>query len=400
MTTHQVAIVGAGLGALRTAESLRANGFTGGITVIGDEHFYPYNRPPLSKEVLAGTVEAETLELARRFDDITWQLGSPVIASDLDARTLTLADGTVVPFDGLVIASGIRPRKLPIPGPSGNRYTLRTRADAEQLKHQLLPGTRVLIMGAGFIGCEVAATAIKRGCDVTIVALDAEPMVRPLGMELGAGMRRYHEAQGVTFFLGHTITSFTGDGEVATGAILDDGTVVPADVIIEAVGSIANTEWLSNQGIDLSDGIETDANMVVTDLKDRFPAVAAGDLARHPNALFGDVPRRVEHWDMPSHTGKRAGATLAKLMLGEQPALEPFAVVPSFWSDQYDVNLQSFGMPGIATEVRIVDGQADGDSIVEYHDASGLVGVIGRNRTRDLARYRKDLQSRLPEGRE
>ena len=249
-------------------------------------------------------------------------------------------------------------------------------------------------MGAGFIGCEVAATAIGLGCEVTIVALDPEPMMRPLGAELGAAMRRRHEAHGVRFLLGHTITAFTGEGDVATGAVLDDGTVLEADVIIEAVGSVANTEWLADQGIDLSDGIAVDANMVVTELADRVPAVAVGDLARHPNALFGDIPRRIEHWDMPTATGQRAGASLAALMRGETPAHAPFAVVPSFWSDQYDVNLQSFGMPGIATEIRVVDGDVDSDVIVEYHDDSGLVGVISLNRTRELAQYRKQLRAR------
>jgi 3-phenylpropionate/trans-cinnamate dioxygenase ferredoxin reductase subunit len=398
MSTPQVVIVGAGLGALRTAESLRANGFTGDITVIGDEPFMPYNRPPLSKELLAGTVAADTLEFPRNVDDITWRLSSSVVASDLDARTLTLDDGSTIPFDGLVIASGIRSRNLPIPGPTGHRFTLRTRDDAERLQPVLTDGARVLIMGAGFIGCEVAATAAERGCEVTVVALDAEPMIRPLGAELGAAMRRRHEAHGVTFLLGRTITEFTGTGVNATGAVLDDGTIIPADVIIEAVGSVANTEWLADQGIDLSDGVETDSNMIATDARDRAPVVAVGDLARHPNALFGNVPRRIEHWDMPSHTGKRAGASLAALLRGEQPDATPFAVVPSFWSDQYDVNLQSFGMPGLGTDVRIVDGDVDGDCIVEYRDDSGLVGVVGLNRTRDLAQYRKQLQSRLSEG--
>jgi 3-phenylpropionate/trans-cinnamate dioxygenase ferredoxin reductase component len=394
VTTQQVAIVGAGLGALRTAEALRAHGFTGEITVIGDEPHLPYNRPPLSKEVLAGSVTPDTLEFPRKVDDITWRLSSTAVASDLDRRTLTLDDGSTIPFDGLVIASGIRPRTLPIPGPTGNRFTLRTIADAEHLQRALIPGARVLIMGAGFIGCEVAATAIARGCDVSVVALDPEPMIQPLGAELGAAMRRRHEAQGVTFYLGHTIAEFTGSGKNATGAVLDDGTVIPADVIIEAVGSIANTEWLADQGIDLTDGVETDANMVVRDVTGRVPVVAVGDVARHPNALFGHSPRRIEHWDMPSHTGKRAGASLAALMRGERPQPEPFAVVPSFWSDQYDINLQSFGMPGLGTDVRVVDGDLDGDCIVEYHDDSGLVGAIGINRTRDLAQYRKQLQSR------
>lgn len=389
-----VAIVGAGLGALRTAESLRANGFTGSITVIGDEPYPPYSRPPLSKEVLAGELDGASTEFPHALDDVTWRLGHSVIASDLDARTLTLDDGTVVPFDGLVIASGIRPRKLPIPGPEGNRYTLRTRDDAEHLRELLVPGARVLIMGAGFIGCEVAATAISRGCEVTIVALDAEPMLRPLGEQLGAAMRRHHEAHGVRFMLGRTVTEFTGDGATAKGAVLDDGTRIDADVIIEAVGSVTNTEWLEGQGVDLSDGIMTDANLMVVDLADRLPAVAVGDVARHPNALFGNIPRRIEHWDMPTHTGTRAGASLAAHLAGESPEVQPFDVVPSFWSDQYDINIQSFGMPGIATRTELADGDIDGDCIVEYFGDAGLVGVVGINRARDLAQYRKQLRKR------
>lgn len=393
-----IAIVGAGLGGLRTAESLRANGFTGSITIIGDEPYFPYSRPPLSKELLAGEVAAESTEFPRALDDIQWLLGSAVVAADVDAQTLTLANGDLVSFDGLVIASGIRPRKLQIPGPLGNRWTLRTRQDVEQLREHFIPGAHVVIMGAGFIGCEVAATAVGLGCHVSIVALDAEPMIRPLGSELGAAMRRKHEQHGVRFFLGRTVTSFIGVGSQVTGVILDDGTTLPADVVIEAVGSVANTEWLADQGIDLSDGVETDANLVVVDLKDRFPAVAVGDIARHPNALFGNVPRRIEHWDMPTHTGTRAGASLAALMRGEALADHPFDVVPSFWTDQYDVNLQSFGMPGIANRALVVDGDIDGNCIMEYHDDTGLVGVVGVNRARDLGRYRKELRTRDREG--
>lgn len=394
MTSGQVVVVGAGLGGLRAAESLRGAGYDGHIVIVGDEPHHPYNRPPLSKEALSGGVSVEELEFRRKssVDDVEWRLGSPVVSSDLTAQTVTLADGSVIPFDGLVVASGIRPRALPIPGPAKGRYFLRTAQDAARVREHLVPGARVVIMGAGFIGCEVAATAVGLGATVHVVALDEEPMVRPLGRELGAGMRRRHEAKGVVFHLGRTITEFLGEDHV-TGARLDDGTELDADVVIEAVGSVANTEWLDGNGLDLSDGLLVDEGMRVTDAP--CPVVAVGDLARHPNALFPGPARRIEHWNMPTETGRRAGATLAALLSGQEPAAAPFSAMPSFWSDQYKHKVQSFGMPGIAHRISLVDGDVDGPCIVEYLDDTGLVGVVGIDRTSDLAPYRARLQQRL-----
>ncbi len=388
-----VVIVGAGLGGLRSAESLRAAGYAGPITVVGDEPYLPYNRPPLSKEALAGGIDVTGLEFRRKatVEDVDWRLGCHAASASLADHTVTLADGTVLPFDGLVIASGIRPRRLPIPGPTEGRHVLRTADDAMKLRTLLTPGAHVIIMGAGFIGCETAATARKLGAKVAIVAIDAEPMIRPLGAELGAGMRRRHETHGVRFHLGHSIDAFSGRDRVRSVA-LSDGTELPADVVIEAVGSIANTEWLAGNGLDLTDGVHVDSSMrVATDLAQ---VVAVGDIARHPNALFGGIPRRIEHWNMPTETGRRAGATLAALLAGDEPSDAPFTAMPSFWSDQYDYALQSFGMPGIADRIEVVEGDTDGPCIVEYHNTSGLVGVVGIDRTPDLIPYRKQLAAR------
>ena len=388
-----VVIVGAGLGGLRSAETLRAAGYAGAITVVGDEEYLPYNRPPLSKEALAGGIDVASLEFRRKpsVDDVRWLLGTPVVGSDLAARTVTLSDGTVLAFDGLVAASGIRPRRLPIPGPADGRFALRTAADALAVREYLTPGAVVIIMGAGFIGCEAAATAIKLGCTVHVVALDEEPMIRPLGAELGAAMRRRHEARGVHFHLGQTIDSFAGADRVRSVS-LSDGTELPADIVIEAVGSVANTEWLRGNDLDLSDGLLTDSSMQVhTALA---PLVAVGDLARHPNGHFGGVPRRIEHWNIPTETAKRAGPTLAAILRGEEPDRSPFLAMPAFWSDQYEFTLQSFGMPGIADRVEVVSGTVDEPCIVEYSDASGLVGVVGVDRTAEVAHYRKALLAR------
>ena len=388
-----VVVVGAGLGGLRVAESLRGSGYGGRITVVGDEDYLPYNRPPLSKEALADGVDVHSLAFTRKasVDDVEWLLGAGAESAALADRTVTLTDGRVLNFDGLAVASGIRPRRLPIPGPTAGRHALRTAADALAVREHLVPGANVVIMGAGFIGCEAAATARKFGCNVHIVAIDEQPMIRPLGAELGAGMRRRHEANGVHFHLGHTIDAFHGDSRVRSVS-LSDGSEIPADVVIEAVGSVANTEWLDGNGLDLSDGLLVDSAMQVDGAA--APMVAVGDLARHPNALFGGIPRRIEHWNMPTETGRRAGATLAALLEGAEPDRSPFTAMPSFWSDQYHHKLQSFGMPGIANRIEVVDGSVDDACIVEYSDDSGLVGVVGVDRTRDLAPYRKRLMER------
>jgi len=388
-------IVGAGLAGLRTAESLRANGYDGPITVIGDEEYPPYNRPPLSKEALLAGVQPNDLEFRRResLAEVTWLLGQPVQHVDLTDRHVHLGDGSTREFDGLVVATGIRPRLLPIPGPKAGRVVLRTIDDARALRPMLSAGTNVVILGAGFIGCEVAATARTLGATVHMVAIDPEPMVRPLGIELGAGMRRRHESHGVHFHLGHGLDSCHGDDRVRS-VTLSDGTELPADVLIEAVGSVTNVEWLEGNGLDLSDGVLVDADMRV--IGTDAAVVAAGDIARYPNALFGPVARRVEHWNMPTETGRRAGATLAALLTGRSPSGNPFTALPSFWSDQYDTTIQSFGMPGLATQISITSGTADEPCIAEYRDETGLVGVVGIDRTKDLAPYRKELMARAP----
>lgn len=391
MTVDQVVVVGAGLGGLRAAESLRGAGYDGHLVIVGDEPHLPYNRPPLSKEALAGGVSVEGLHFRRRssIDDVEWRLGSGAVSCDLRERTVTLGDGTVLPFAGLVIATGIRPRQLPIPGPSAGRHLLRGADDAAQLRDRLKPGVRLVIMGAGFIGCEVAATARKLGAEVDVVALDSEPMLRPLGPDLGASMRRRHEANGVRFHLGRTVTRFLGEDRI-TGVELDNGQIIDADLVLEAVGSVPNTEWLDGNDLDLSDGVLVDETMAVVGAA--APAVAVGDIARHPNALFPGRPWRIEHWNMPTETGRHAGRTLAALLAGESAPDEAFSALPAFWSDQYDMNIQSYGMPSLGDAV-LVDGDWDGDCIVEYQRDGDVVGVIGVNRAKDLMGYRKDIAS-------
>jgi len=392
MSADQVVIVGAGLGGLRAAEALRGAGYEGHLVIVGEEPHLPYNRPPLSKEALAGGVDVEDLHFRRRssIDDVEWRLGSGATSVDLTERTVCLEDGSVLPFAGLVVATGIRPRQLPIPGPTEGRFLLRNADDAAELRAALGPGSRLVIMGAGFIGCEVAATARKLGADVDIVALDDEPMVRPLGPKFGAAMRARHEAQGVAFHLGRTVAEFLGDDRV-TGVRLDDGTEIPATIVLEAVGSVPNVEWLEGNGLDLVDGVLVDEALQV--IGSAAPVVAVGDIARHPNALFPGGPWRIEHWNMPTEMGRHAGRTLADELAGTEPHGGPFSALPSFWSDQYDLNIQSYGMPSLGEPV-LVDGDWDGDCIVEYRRDGELMGVVGVNRSKDLMDYRKQLLAR------
>ncbi len=382
-----VAVVGGSLAGLRTAEQLRAAGHHGPITVFGEETHPPYNRPPLSKEILAdparSTEEAilERLAFRRRSSvgDVEFRLGQPVVSSDLSAGKLTLADGSSASYDGLAIATGLRPRILRIEGPEQGRHVLRTIGDCLRLRAALRPESRVVVIGAGFIGCETAATLTTLGHRVVVVEPTGAPMNRVVGTDLARAIQRHHEAHGIRFVIGPGVTSYTGDGQV-TGVTLSDGATIPADLVVEAVGSVCNTEWLAaNTGLDLTDGVLVGNDLAVSGAE---RVVAVGDVARFPNPLFDGVPRRVEHWSMPTDMAKRAAPSLVALMRGKRPDTTPFAPIPSFWSDQFELRLQSFGSPGLADEVSLEEGDLDDltGGLLTRHTRSGqLVGAIALN---------------------
>lgn len=377
---RRIVVAGASLGGLRAAERLRAAGHTGELVVVGDEPHPPYNRPPLSKEVLAAEVTFDRVAFRMRAStaDVGWRLGTAVTGADLAARTVRLADGAEVSYDGLVIATGLRPRRLDVPGSGPPRHVVRTLDDAAALRERLLPGARATVVGAGFIGCEVAATARMLGADVTVIAPESEPMLRPLGPDLGAELRRRHRERGVRFLLGRTVARFT-----EAGLELSDGSAVPAEVVVEAVGSVPCVEWLEGNGLDLSDGVLCDGALRV---EGRPDVVAVGDVARFPNPRYDDVPRRVEHWSIPTDTAKHAARTL----LGHEDG--PFMPLPSFWSDQYGMRLQSFGAPGLGgDDIRVLEGDLGDEAVVGYHCDGRLVGVVMLGFAGSQVRYRKLL---------
>ena len=396
-------VVGGSLGGLRAAESLRGAGFTGRLTVVSEEPWFPYNRPPLSKEALKAGVEHSTLEFRRRESvaDVEWRLGSRAVASDLVARTVTLDDGEVIGWDGLVAATGLRPRRLPVPGPpperTAGRHVLRTLDDAVALREEIRPGSRVVVAGAGFIGCEAAATARTLSCEVVNVAVDPFPMVRPLGAQLAAEVQRRLETRGLSFRLGVGIDRFLGEDRV-TGVRLSDGTDLPADVVIEAVGSRCNTEWLDGNGLDLSDGVLADGalRMVREDGTPVDGAHVVGDLARFPYAAVDATPRRIEHWSLPTDTGRRVGPVLAEWLHGDAEGYgavvdKPFSPIPSFWSDLFELRLQSFGFPGIGDEVRVLEGDLSWSVVMGYLRDGLLVGVVALDATKQAMAYRARL---------
>lgn len=388
-----VTIVGASLAGLRLAEQLRGAGHQGPITIVGAEPHMPYNRPPLSKDVLAGGPAADASDAAAlaglvfslrpSLADVTWLLGTPAAATDLAKRTVTLAGGRTLRYEALGIATGLTPRRLPLSGGEDSRHVVRTIDDALRLRAALTPGAHVVVAGGGFIGCETAASAVKRGCKVTIVEPLARPMLRALGPELAGAVQAFHERNGVRFRLGVALSGIETDPADArrlTGVALTDGSHLPAGVLVEAVGSHCNVDWLHGNGLDLDDGVAVDNAMRAGG---RANVVAAGDVARFPNPRFDDVPRRVEHWAIPALTARRAAVSLVDHLQGRPPAGAAFDPIPSFWSDQFGVRLQSIGMPALADERSVLEGsfaaigQPDaGGLAVGYQRAGKLVGVV------------------------
>lgn len=388
--TDPVLIVGAAMGGLRTAESLRRAGYGGRIRIIGDELHAPYNRPPLSKDVLASAVTHEAVAFPTRAEtaDVEWMLGSRAASADLGAHTVTTDDGAVTAYSALVIATGLRPRRLDYP-PRPGRHAVRTLDDAMALRDELVAGARVVVVGSGFLGCELAATATKLGCSVTVVTPSAEPMIRPLGLMLARELRGRLESRGVRFVLGASVTGLDD------GVALADGSLVPADVVIEAIGSDCNSEWLGGSGLDLADGVLADNALraLGADGIAHDEVYVVGDIARFPNPMFDDVARRVEHWNIPTDTGRRAGTVLAAALLGDvaSAAAVPFAPMPSFWSNQFDITLQAYGLPGLGDDVRVLEGELGAEVAVGYHRDGILVGVVGVGLKAALLPYRQQI---------
>jgi NADPH-dependent 2,4-dienoyl-CoA reductase/sulfur reductase-like enzyme len=386
---ENVTIVGTGLAGTRAAEALRREGFTGTVTLLGEEVHTPYDRPPLSKQFLAGTWDRERISLRLEVEEIgiDLRLGRRAERLDLPSRRLVLDGGEELPFDGLVIATGARPRTFPGRQPEGV-FVLRTLDDALALKASIEaePRPRVVVIGAGFIGSEVAATCKALGVDVTIVEALHLPLLRVLGPELGAICADLHRRNGVELKLGHGVAGLVGDERVE-GVELTDGTVVPADVVVVGIGVTPNTEWLEGSGLDINNGVVLDRTCAA---EGADGVVAAGDVARWYNPLFARE-MRIEHWTNASEQADHAVATLLK---GRDHA-EEFAPIPYFWSDQYGTKIQMVGVPG--DQVVIAEGSVEEHKFVAVYGHEGrTVGAIGFSLPRKLMQYRQLIADRAP----
>ncbi len=389
MTLQGVVIVGASLAGVRTAEALRAKGFDGVLTIVGAEELAPYDRPPLSKGYLEGKRSADQLSL-RPSDpllktlDAEMLLGTSAVGLHLDQRSVALSTGNAAEFDALVIATGTAPRVLPNTSGFARVHTLRNRDDADALRSLLAPNANVVIIGAGFIGAEVASTARTAGANVTVIEAMPVPLSRQLGHEMGTAIASLHERNGVSLRTASAVSHLTD-----THVHLSTGETFPYDACVVGVGVQPNTQWLDNTRLDTANGVLCDSALRV--LVDGAPdprMVAVGDIARWVNPRYAyEGPVRVEHWTNAVESAEHAAATL--LADGTEP--EPFAPVPYFWSDQYGSKIQFLGRADGFDEVVVVSGSTDGKFVALYRRGDRLVAALGVSSVKAVMGYRQRL---------
>ncbi|MGU3650837.1 NAD(P)/FAD-dependent oxidoreductase [Mycolicibacterium sp. A43C] len=364
--TGGIVIVGGGLAGARTAEQLRRAEYDGPITLVSNEQHLPYDRPPLSKEVLRNAEHDVVLKPQEFYDEarITLRLGNGVTAVDTAAKTLTLADGSTLGYDELVIATGLEPKRIPsFPDLEGIRV-LRSLGESAALREHAARARNAVIIGAGFIGCEVAASLRQLGVDVVIVEPQPTPLASVLGETIGALVTRLHEAEGVQVRCGVGVDSVSGDGKVEK-VVLSDGTELDADIVVVGIGSRPVTGFLDGSGVEVDNGVVCDS---------------AGRTGVEHVWAIGDVAswrteaghqERVEHW---SNVAEQA-RVLVPALLGREPASAAVSV-PYFWSDQYDVKIQCLGEPAADDVVHLVSD--DGRKFLAYYERDGvLTAVVG-----------------------
>ncbi len=369
---------------MRAAETLRGEGFEGNIHIVGDEPHLPYDRPPLSKQILTGDWDIERVALTDPIKNdelsIEWHLGKRATDLNIEERILTLDSGSSLSFDGLVIATGARCISLRMAGDLEGIYTLRGLDDALAIRSEFESNpAKVVVVGAGFIGAEVAATARQRGLDVTMVEAAEVPFERVLGPEMGNVTADVHRDHGVKVITGIPVESFKG-GKRVEKVVLQDGTELDADLVIIGIGVKPNTEWLEESGLPLDNGVLCDETC------EAAPGiVAAGDVARWPNQLFNEH-MRVEHWD----NAVEQGIFAARRLLAGSSHKEPYTPTPWFWTDQFDRKIQLAGRTRSTDEIKIVTGSIEERRFATAYGREGkLVGILGFNRPRHVMQYKQ-----------
>lgn len=387
MTPSHLVVVGASLAGLRAVEGARKAGHVGPITLVGDERHLPYDRPPLSKAVLA----------AGRMPDVTFRdeshlrdhlgvelvLGAP--AQWLDTRTRRIGvDGKEIGFDSVVIATGATTRRLPLADGLRGVHTLRTLDDAVAIRKALESSRGIVVVGAGFIGSEVASAARRRGVPVTIVEGAPSPLSRALGCEMGARIAELHRAEGTDLRCDVRVTKVDEVAGRVAGVHLSDGSVLAADLVVTGIGADPATEWLADSGLLLDNGICADESLAALDSAGRpVPGVyVAGDVARWRNPLF-EQSMRIEHWTSAAEQGARAARNAL-----DPSAAAPYSTVPYFWSDWYDHRIQFVGIAE-ADEVRVVShGDATDRLVALFRRADRIVGALTVNGQNVIMKHR------------
>jgi NADPH-dependent 2,4-dienoyl-CoA reductase/sulfur reductase-like enzyme len=390
---ERVVVVGASLAGFRAAEELRAQGYAGTISMVGAEPHRPYDRPPLSKQVLAGKQPPEATALGAAMGevddlDLDWHLGVPATGLDLAAREVLIGGGERLPFDGLVIATGATPRHLPGTDHLDDVHSLRTLDDCLAIRAELdADGSggprRVVVVGAGFIGAEVAATCRGLGHEVTLVEALPVPLERGVGPVLGQVVADLHRDHGVDVHLGVGVVRIVADdsGSRVGQVHLTDGSELDVDLVVVGIGVTPNTEWLDGSGLTIDNGVLCDETCLAAP-----GVVAAGDIARWPNPRFGET-MRIEHWDNAVEMGAHAARTLLADAGGGTG--EPYAPIPWFWSDQYDRKIQLAGRASADDDVAVVAGSVEDRKFVAFFGRGGrIVGVLGMSMPSKVMRWR------------
>ncbi len=394
-----ILVVGASLAGLRTAQALRSLGFEGQITILGAERHLPYDRPPLSKQVLHGS-RAAARPLAG-IDEVraTWVLGDPAVRLDVGSGTVATASGGAITADAIVLATGAGPRAW---AGQGDRLpgviSLRTADDADALAAALERGSRVAVVGGGFVGVEVAAAARSRGCETTLIVREALPLLKTLGEHLAHTVTGALRNAGVDVRASTGLASL-GDGSL-TRAVLDDGSAVPADIVVIGIGVDANVGWLRDSGLRIDDGVvcdETCRALMVDGAPAPLPIVAVGDVARWADPLRGGRLTAVRHW---SNAGEQARAA-ASTLLDATGASQPYRHVPTFWSDLTAPGLQlkirAVGHTVPADTAMVLDGSLDsGSALVGYEHDGRIVAAVSLNRPRHLPLLRNRILAGAP----
>ncbi|MCK2215860.1 FAD-dependent oxidoreductase [Actinomadura sp. ATCC 31491] len=382
-----VLVVGASAGGLAVAEALRRQGYRGSLTLLGAEPHPPYDRPPLSKQILAGTWEGERAHLRPPAElaglEAELVLGDPAVRLDAAAREVVTASGRVLRAQAVVLATGLTPARLPGQDGLAGVHVLRTLDDALALRARLLTGPRLVVVGEGVLGAEVAATARGMGLDVTLAGMGAAVLGDQLAGPVAALLTRLHAERGVRLRLGSAVAGLAGGEGGVTGVRLATGELLPADAVVVAVGSRPATGWLAGSGLRLGDGVECDSRCRAAD-----DVYAVGDLASFHHERLG---RRMR-LENRANAAEQAQVVAANL-LGED---RPYVPVPYFWSDQYDVKLQAHGFPHPRADVEVVEGDPDANRFAALLRLDGVVtGVLGWNMAKAARLHRRHVVDAL-----